>query len=79
MGASHVAQMVKNLPANAGATPGFLPAELHGQRSLAGYSPCGCKESDMTEQLTLALTSGEGRGRTIWELQCRRYKPLGIR
>ena len=25
----------------------------HGQRSLAGYSPWGCKESDMTEQLTL--------------------------
>ena len=23
----------------------------HGQRSLAGYSPWGCKESDMTEQL----------------------------
>ena len=23
----------------------------HGQRSLAGYSPRGCKESDMTEQL----------------------------
>ena len=22
----------------------------HGQRSLAGYSPGGCKESDMTEQ-----------------------------
>ena len=21
----------------------------HGQRSLAGYSPWGCKESDMTE------------------------------
>ena len=25
----------------------------HGQRSLVGYSPWGCKESDMTEQLTL--------------------------
>ena len=24
----------------------------HGQRSLAGYSPCGRKESDMTELLT---------------------------
>ena len=23
----------------------------HGQRSLVGYSPRGCKESDMTEQL----------------------------
>ena len=23
--------------------------ESHGQRSLEGYSPCGCKESAMTE------------------------------
>ena len=30
-------------------TPVFLPGESHGQRSLAGYSPWGCKESDMTE------------------------------
>ena len=30
-------------------TPAFLPGEFHGQRSLAGYSPQGCKESDMTE------------------------------
>ena len=30
----------------------FLPGESHGQRSLADYSPWGCKESDMTEQLT---------------------------
>ena len=27
----------------------FLPGEFHGQRSLAGYSPWGHKESDMTE------------------------------
>ena len=33
-------------------TPIFLPGESHGQRSLAGYSPWGCKESDTTEQLT---------------------------
>ena len=26
-------------------TPVFLPGESHGQRSLAGYSPQGCKES----------------------------------
>ena len=31
-------------------TPVFLPGESHGQRSLAGYSPWGCKESDTTEQ-----------------------------
>ena len=27
----------------------FLPGEFHGQRSLAGHSPWGLKESDMTE------------------------------
>ena len=30
-------------------TPVFLPREFHGQRSLVGYSPWGCKESDMIE------------------------------
>ena len=30
-------------------TPVFFPGESHGQRSLAGYSPWGYKESDMTE------------------------------
>ena len=30
-------------------TPVFLPEESHGQRSLAGYNPWGCKELDMTE------------------------------
>ena len=29
----------------------FLPGESHRRRSLVGYSPQGCKESDMTEQL----------------------------
>ena len=29
--------------------PIFLPGESHGQRNLVGYSPWGCKESDMTE------------------------------
>ena len=32
--------------------PVFLPGKSHGQRSLAGYSPRGCKELDMTEQLS---------------------------
>ena len=36
-------------------TPVFLPGEFHGQRSLASYSPWGCKELDMTEQLTHIL------------------------
>ena len=57
--------MVKNLPAmketwiqslgqenlleKGMATLVFLPGEFHGKRSLAGYSPWGCRESDMTE------------------------------
>ena len=33
----------------------FIPGESHGQRSLAGYSPWGHKESDTTElRLTLS-------------------------
>ena len=34
--------------------PVFLPGEFHGQRSLRGYSPWSCKESDTTELLTLS-------------------------
>ena len=30
-------------------TPVFLPGESHGQRSLVGYSPRGCKESNITK------------------------------
>ena len=61
-----MAQTVKNLPADAGdlglilgsgrppgsSSPGLLPGEFHGQKSLESYSPKGCKELDMTEQLT---------------------------
>ena len=68
---SLVAQMVKNLPAGDPGSilglgrfpwsrewlpmPVSLSGKFHGQRSLVGYSPCGCKESDTTEQLTLSL------------------------
>ena len=34
-------------------TPVFLPEEFHGQRSLVGYSPWGCEDSDMTEHARL--------------------------
>ena len=34
----------------------FLPGKSYGQRSLAGYSPWGHKESDSTDRLTLALS-----------------------
>ena len=34
----------------------ILTGEFHRQRSLAGYSPRGHKELDMTERLTLSLS-----------------------
>ena len=40
------------------ATPVFLPKESHGQRSLEGCSPWGCKELDMIEWLTHTHTVG---------------------
>ena len=33
----------------------FWHEKSHGQRSLVGYGPWGCKGSDTTEQLTLSL------------------------
>ena len=60
-----MAQMVKNLPAVwktwfnlvQSLNPEdplekeivLLPGEFHGHRSLTGYSPWGCKDSDMTK------------------------------
>ena len=36
-------------------TPLFLPGKFHAQRSLAGYSPWGRKESDTTEHVCVPL------------------------
>jgi len=65
-GTSLVAQTVKCLPARRRTwvrkipwrrkwhpTPVLLPGKSHGQRSLVGYSPWGCKELDTTERLHL--------------------------
>ena len=55
-----VAQSVKNPPANAGDL-GYIPGlgkssgGGHGQRSLAGCSPWGRKESGTTERLSTKL------------------------
>ena len=35
-------------------TPVFLPGESHEKKSLVGYSPWCCKESDRTERLNTA-------------------------
>ena len=40
-------------------TPIFLPGVSHGQRSLAGYSPWGLRESDPTERLSTAQYLGQ--------------------
>ena len=66
-----VAQTVKNLSAGFDdwigkipwrrarqPTPGFLPGESHGQRSLAGCSPWSCKELDTTEGVTRKILVG---------------------
>ena len=39
-------------------TPVFWPGEVHGQRSLAGYSPWGRRES-ATELLSIAQHNGK--------------------
>ena len=40
----------------------FCLENPHGQRSLAGYSPWGCKESNMTERLSTAQQSKAEKG-----------------
>ena len=37
-------------------TPVSLHGEFQGQRSLVGYSPWGCKESDTAEQVTFSFS-----------------------
>ena len=39
-------------------TPGFLPGESHGQKSLAGYSPGGRKKLKTTERLSTHHQNG---------------------
>ena len=57
------------------ATPVFLPAEFHGQRSRAGSSPRGRRESDVTGKLTHMHThsiSVEGKWQSlsrVWLLE----------
>ena len=40
-----------------GNTLSTISGESHGQKSLASYSPWGCKESDMTERLQFPFLS----------------------
>ena len=45
-------------PGRGHGNPVFLPRESHGQRSLAGYSPWGHKESDTTEHIHIYPLDG---------------------
>ena len=54
-------------------TPVFLPGISHGQRSLGVYSPCGDKESDLTEWLTFSLFIAD------WSRQNLRLSVRGFR
>ena len=61
-------------------TPVFLPGELHGQRSLAGYSPWGPKELGTAQRLTQSTVHmlppmGPGHGGTLPPVPS---KPLGL-
>ena len=49
-------------------TPVFLPGEFPGWRSLTGYSPRGCKESDTTERLQFQFSSPSpvGQDSGLW-------------
>ena len=43
----------------------FVPGESHGQRNLVGYSPQGCKETDMTEGTSHAGTRSSLQGISV--------------
>ena len=54
-------------------TPVFLPGRSHGQRSLAGYSPQGRKESDMAWRLSTHAEAKRVQKRL--EFSCWAYFP----
>ena len=52
-------------------TPVFLSEKSQGQRSLVGYSPWGCRESDVTAWLTLHFQGVCVGGRAWSAVVCR--------
>ena len=64
-------------------TPVFLPGKSHGQRRLAGCSPGGRKELDMTEQLNNNLSSTFFRGnytsRVFFNITVQKHQFFGTR
>ena len=47
-------------------TPVLLPGKSQGQRSLAGYCLKGCKESDMTEWLSMSTNNSAAEKHITW-------------
>ena len=58
--AAHCGSMLvsRRSPGEGNTNAVFLPGKSHGQRSLVGYNPWGCKELDMTKQLAYSLSHG---------------------
>ena len=55
-------------------TPVSLPGKSHGQRSLTGYSPQGCRESDTTECTCTHTCKTQFRSRDTYKLKVRGWK-----
>ena len=53
----------------------FLSGESHGQRSLAGYSSWGCRESDSTKRLTLIQAWAMSRALITTMVMCQPLRP----
>ena len=57
-------------------SPVFLPGESHGQRSLAGCSLWGCKESDIAQRSIGGLPGGASSKESA--CKCRRHRRRGF-
>ena len=58
-------------------TPVSLPGKCHGQRSLVGYSPWGCKKSDMTEHARIIAGKIVGPKRLVTSQCLERLPSMG--
>ena len=55
-------------------TPVFLPEESHGQRSLAGYSPWGCKETRLSDWVHMGREKEARRESVVISLVVQRLR-----
>ena len=56
-------------------TPVFLPEESHGQKSLAVYSPWGCKETRLSDWVHMRREKEARRERVVISLVVQRLRP----